>query len=52
MFFQTAISASDFYLDGPYNKGTLRFDVDNDADWKKDSNFRIQDFYDNGCLKH
>ena len=31
--------AEDFYLDSPYNKGTLRFEIDNDAIWDSDSNF-------------
>jgi hypothetical protein len=37
--FNTTIQAEDFYLDSPNNKGALRFEIDNDAAWKKDSNF-------------
>lgn len=32
-------AVEDFYLDSPHNKGTLRFEIDNDAIWKSDSNF-------------
>ena len=35
----TAMAAEDFYLDSPYNKGTFRFEIDNDALWNEDSNF-------------
>ncbi len=31
--------AEDFYLDSNRNKGTLRFELDNDAVWNNDSNF-------------
>ena len=31
--------AENFYLDSLYNKGTLRFEIDNDAIWDSDSNF-------------
>ncbi|MBW1694314.1 MAG: lipid A deacylase LpxR family protein [Deltaproteobacteria bacterium] len=31
--------AEDFFLDSPRNKGTLRFEIDNDAIWATDSNF-------------
>lgn len=31
--------AEDFYLDSPYNKGTLRFEINNDTIWDEDSNF-------------
>jgi len=31
--------AEDFYLDSPRNKGTFRFEIDNDAIWVSDSNF-------------
>ena len=34
-----ALADEDFYLDSPYNKGTLRFEIDNDAIWDSDSNF-------------
>ena len=37
--FNTTIQAEDFYLDSPNNNGALRFEIDNDAAWKKDSNF-------------
>ena len=31
--------AEDFYLDSPKNSGTLRFEIDNDIIWNRDSNF-------------
>jgi hypothetical protein len=31
--------AENFYLDSPKNKGTLRFEIDNDVIWDDDSNF-------------
>ena len=31
--------AENFYLDSPRNKGTLRFEIDNDIIWNDDSNF-------------
>lgn len=37
--FHQPLCAADFYLDSPYNKGTLRFEIDNDAIWDSDSNF-------------
>jgi lipid A 3-O-deacylase len=37
--YNTTLFAKDFYLDSPRNKGTLRFEIDNDAIWDKDSNF-------------
>ncbi len=39
VFFHNTLRAEDFYLDSPYNKGTLRFEIDNDAIWNSDSNF-------------
>jgi hypothetical protein len=33
------VSAEEFYLDSPRNKGLFRFEIDNDAVWDKDSNF-------------
>lgn len=35
----TPLSAEDFYLDHSRNKGTLRFEIDNDVVWDEDSNF-------------
>lgn len=32
-------AVEDFNLDGPYNNGTWRFEIDNDAVWDRDSNF-------------
>jgi hypothetical protein len=37
--FNTSLFAEDFYLDSPRNKGTLRFEIDNDAFLDEDSNF-------------
>ena len=34
-----SLFADDFYLDSPNNKGTWRFEVNNDAIWDNDSNF-------------
>ena len=34
-----AAAVEDFYLDSPYNTGALRFEIDNDAFWNRDSNF-------------
>jgi lipid A 3-O-deacylase len=31
--------AEDFFLDSPKNSGTLRFEIDNDIIWSRDSNF-------------
>jgi hypothetical protein len=39
VYFNTTLFAEDFYLDSPRNKGTLRFEIDNDAIWDEDSNF-------------
>ena len=33
------VFGEDFYLDSPYNSGTLRFEIDNDIIWNRDSNF-------------
>lgn len=38
-FCNTALFAEEFYLDSPFNKGTLRYEIDNDAVWREDSNF-------------
>ena len=35
----TVLYAKDFYLDSHYNKGALRFEIDNDTVWNTDSNF-------------
>lgn len=32
-------SADSFHLESPYNKGTLRLEIDNDTVWDNDSNF-------------
>ena len=37
--FNCAAMAEDFYLDSPRNKGTIRFEIDNDIIWNRDSNF-------------
>lgn len=37
--FNTHVFAKNFYLDSSLNKGTLRFEIDNDVVWEKDSNF-------------
>lgn len=37
--FNNVVFAENFYLDSDRNKGTLRFELDNDMVWKKDSNF-------------
>ena len=37
--FNSTLFAEDFNLDSPRNKSTLRFEIDNDAVWDKDSNF-------------
>jgi hypothetical protein len=34
-----AASAEDFYLDSPRNEGLVRFEINNDAIWDRDSNF-------------
>lgn len=35
----SGLLAEDYYLDSPYNTGTLRFEIDNDTVWDTDSNF-------------
>lgn len=37
--YSTTLFAEDFYLDGPFNKGLFRFEIDNDTVWNHDSNF-------------
>lgn len=37
--YSTTLSAEEFYLDSPRNRGTLRLEIDNDAIWDQDSNF-------------
>ena len=39
VLFNSTLYANDFYLDSPRNKGTLRFEIDNDVVWDEDSNF-------------
>lgn len=39
LFFYSCAFAEDFYLGSPFNKITLRFEIDNDAVWDTDSNF-------------
>jgi lipid A 3-O-deacylase len=39
VLFNSTLFAEDFYLDSPRNEGTLRFEIDNDAIFDKDSNF-------------
>jgi hypothetical protein len=39
IYFNTTVFAEDFYLDSPRNKGTLRFEIDNDSIVDEDSNF-------------
>ena len=34
-----AASSQDFHLDSPRNNGLLRFEINNDAIWDRDSNF-------------
>lgn len=38
-FGSATLFAEDFNLDSPYNKGVLRFEIDNDIVWSMDSNF-------------
>jgi len=35
----TPHAAEDFHLDSKYNKGSVRFEIDNDTVFKEDSNF-------------
>lgn len=35
----TALFAESFYLDSPFNQRTLRYEIDNDVVWNRDSNF-------------
>lgn len=37
--FNSKIFAENYYLDGPRNNATLRFEIDNDIIWDEDSNF-------------
>lgn len=36
---QSVAGENTFYLDSPYNDGTLRLEIDNDLIWSRDSNF-------------
>lgn len=37
--FNSTVFGQDFNLDSPYNRGTIRFEIDNDIIWNRDSNF-------------
>ena len=37
--FNSTVFGKEFYLDSPYNSGTIRFEIDNDIIWNRDSNF-------------